>query len=52
MDNIKKQANSFNTGQYYLGIKNPAAAYGVNVSIEVVAITAKNDYVMSGNQTW
>ncbi|MBT1705153.1 hypothetical protein [Chryseosolibacter indicus] len=35
-----------NTGQFYLGIKNPAATMGINVSIEVVAITVKEDYVM------
>jgi hypothetical protein len=33
-------------GQFYLGIKNPATTMGVNVSIEVVAITVKEDYVM------
>jgi len=35
-----------NTGHLYLGIKNPAATIGINVSIEVVAITVKEDYVM------
>jgi hypothetical protein len=34
------------SGEYYLGIKNPAATLGINVSIEVVAITMKEDYVM------
>jgi hypothetical protein len=35
-----------NTGQFYLGIKNPAATMGVHVSVEVVAITVREDYVM------
>jgi hypothetical protein len=35
-----------NTGQFYLGIRNPAATMGINVSIEVVAITVREDYVM------
>jgi hypothetical protein len=35
-----------NEGQYYLGIRNPDISIGVNVSIEVVAITAKDEYSM------
>ncbi len=35
-----------NEGQYYLGIRNPDLSIGVNVSIEVVAITAIDDYAM------
>jgi hypothetical protein len=35
-----------NTGQFYLGIRNPTATMGINVSIEVVAITVREDYVM------
>jgi hypothetical protein len=35
-----------NNGQYYLGIRNPDGTYGVHVSIEVVAITAKDGYSM------
>ena len=34
------------TGIFYLGIRNPSPDYGVNVSIEAVAITATYDYVM------
>ncbi|HEY0653530.1 MAG TPA: hypothetical protein VGD65_10390 [Chryseosolibacter sp.] len=34
------------TEQMYLGIRNPAPMDGINVSIEVIAITAKDEYVM------
>ncbi len=35
-----------NNGQYYLGIRNPDGSYGINVSIEIVAITAMDGYAM------
>jgi hypothetical protein len=35
-----------NNGSYYLGIKNPDATYGVNVSLEVVALVGNEGYVM------
>jgi hypothetical protein len=35
-----------NEGQYYLGVHNPDYDDGINVSIEVVAITAIEDFVM------
>lgn len=34
------------SGTFYLGIRNPDSSYGVNVSLEVVAITAKEELVM------
>jgi hypothetical protein len=34
------------SGNYYLGIKNPDSYYGINVIIEVVAITMTEDYKM------
>lgn len=34
--------------QMYLGIKNPASLDGINVSIEVIAITARQEYVIVG----
>jgi hypothetical protein len=34
------------SGQFYLGIRNPSSNLGINVSVEVVAITVKEDYVM------
>jgi hypothetical protein len=34
-------------GQYYLGIKNPAALDGINVSVEVIAITDFEELVMA-----
>jgi hypothetical protein len=33
-------------GQYYLGINNPATLDGINVSVEVIAITACEELVM------
>jgi hypothetical protein len=36
-------------GQYYLGIRNPDLYDGINVSIEVIAVTMEEDYVMEGN---
>lgn len=33
-------------GQFYLGIKNPSSTNGISVSIEVVALTVTEDYVM------
>jgi hypothetical protein len=33
-------------GQYYLGIRNPDEYDGINVSIEVIAITAREEYMM------
>jgi len=35
-----------NRGQFFLGLKNPASLMGINVSVEVVAITVREDYVM------
>ena len=35
-----------NSGQYYLGLRNRDYADGVNVSIEVIAITAVEEFVM------
>lgn len=35
--------------QLYLGIKNPDSFYGINVLLEVVAITASEDFVMEEN---
>lgn len=44
--NVK--VNCCNEGQYYLGIRNPAAYDGINVSVEVIAITVSEEYVMEG----
>jgi hypothetical protein len=38
-----------NSGQYYLGIKNPDYYDGINVSMEVIAITATEDLAMEAN---
>lgn len=35
-----------NSGTYYLGIRNPDSGIGVNVSVEVIAVTVKEDYVI------
>ena len=35
-----------NQGQFYLGVKNPSPVDGIHVSIEVIAITATDEYVM------
>jgi hypothetical protein len=40
---------SFNAGQFYLGIRNPASTMGINVSVEVVALTVKEEYVMESD---
>jgi len=37
---------SYNSGNYFLGIRNPDNLYGINVLIEIVAITMTQDYVM------
>jgi hypothetical protein len=42
--NIK--VNCCNAGQYYLGIKNSDSSNGINVSVEVIAMTVIEDYVM------
>ena len=36
-----------NDGMFYLAIRNPDSTIGVNVSIEVVAITAREEYAIS-----
>jgi len=36
-----------NSGQYYLGIRNPSS-FGVNVSIEVVALIESDEFAMEG----
>lgn len=35
-----------NSGTFYLGIKNPSANYGINITVDIVALTAIEDYVM------
>jgi hypothetical protein len=35
--------------QVYLGIRNPDSTDAVNVSIEVIAVTVKEEYVMVAN---
>jgi hypothetical protein len=35
--------------QVYLGIRNPDSTDAINVSIEVIAVTVKEEYVMAGN---
>ena len=37
-----------NTGQWYLGIRNPDNMYGIHVFLDVVAITETEDWVMEG----
>ncbi|MBL7872111.1 MAG: hypothetical protein JNM78_10895 [Cyclobacteriaceae bacterium] len=39
-----------NTGSFVIGIKNPDPSYGIHAVLEVVAITAKEEYVMENNQ--
>lgn len=45
--NVK--VTSLTAGTYYLGIINPDPMNGVNTAVEVVAITAKDEYVMNNN---
>lgn len=42
--NVK--VTGMNAGTYHLGIRNPDPGFGIHVSVEVVAITARKDYIM------